>query len=145
MSSSDKKEEGCAYCDEGELLDAFGIKIAQLPASKLVLFKEQSHRGRLIVASTHHVSEIVDLSESERKAFVDDIVHVADAMHKALHPDKINYGAYGDGGHHLHCHLCPKYADDSFEWGSVFAMNPDRVHLDEDGYRDLAKLIVDNL
>ncbi|MEQ6117640.1 hypothetical protein ABKP88_08420 [Bifidobacterium bifidum] len=53
------EKEPCAYCDGGGLLDAFGIAIAELPASKLVLFKEQSHKGRVIVASKHHVSEIV--------------------------------------------------------------------------------------
>ena len=63
----------CAYCDEGKLLDAFGIKICELPASKVYLFKEQSHRGRCIVASKFHVSEIVELSPDERHAFMDDV------------------------------------------------------------------------
>ena len=35
----------------------------------------------------------------------------------------MNYGAYGDTGHHLHFHLVPKYKDD-FEWNGVFLMNP---------------------
>ena len=134
----------CAYCDEGEALDAFGIIIAELPASKLVLFKEQSHKGRVIVASKHHVSEIVDLSDEEREAFLSDVNHVAKALHAAFHPDKINYGAYGDDGHHLHFHLCPKYRD-GFEWKTVFAMNPDRVHLDESQYQELAKAIIQHL
>ena len=41
----------CGYCAEGEYLAAFGIKICELDATKLYLFKEQSHRGRVIVAS----------------------------------------------------------------------------------------------
>ena len=135
----------CAYCDEGEALDAFGIKIAELPASKVVLFKEQSHKGRLIVASKHHVSEIVELTEAERNAFFADVNHVAEALHAAFHPDKINYGAYGDGGHHLHFHLCPKYADDSFEWGTVFQMNPNRKHLTDAEYQELAEAITAKL
>ena len=32
-------------------------------------------------------------------------------MHELFHPDKVNYGAYGDTGHHLHFHLVPKYKD----------------------------------
>lgn len=139
------EKEGCPYCDEGKLLDAFGVKIAELPASKIVLFREQSHHGRLIVASKSHVSEVVDLNEQERSAYIQDIVHVASVMHEVLGPDKINYGAYGDGGCHLHFHLCPKYADDSFEWGKVFAMNPDRIYLDDSRYRNLAKRITDKL
>jgi len=45
----------CAYCDEDEKLDAFGIRIRELPASKVYLFREQSHFGRVIVASKRHV------------------------------------------------------------------------------------------
>lgn len=137
--------ESCAYCDEGAALDTFGIKIAELPASKLVLFKEQSHKGRVIVASNHHVSEMVDLSEEERNAFIADVNLVAKALHAAFAPDKVNYGAYGDTGHHLHMHLVPKYANDSFEWGTTFAMNPDRVYFDQNQYKEIADVIIANL
>ena len=60
----------CAYCAEGKLVEAFGIKIGELPASKVYLFKEQSHKGRCIVASKFHVSELIDLSEADRNAFM---------------------------------------------------------------------------
>ena len=65
--------ENCAYCAEGALVEKFGIKIAELPASKVYLFKEQSHRGRVIVASKRHVSEVIDLDRRERQAFMDDV------------------------------------------------------------------------
>ena len=38
-------DSNCSYCAEGKLLDAFGIKIGELPMSKVILFKEQSHRA----------------------------------------------------------------------------------------------------
>ena len=38
------KDQNCAYCMEGELVAAFGIKICELESSKVYLFKEQSHR-----------------------------------------------------------------------------------------------------
>ena len=64
----------------------------------------------------------------ERAAYMEDINHVAEAIHKAFHPQKVNYGAYGDTGHHLHFHLVPKYKDE-YEWGGVFAMNPQQRYL----------------
>lgn len=100
---------GCAYCDEGKLLDEFGIKIMELPASKVYLFREQTHKGRVIVAHKDHVGELVDLTEDDRNAYMADVVRVATALHKAFRPDKVNYDAYGDTGHHLHFHLVPKY------------------------------------
>ena len=135
------RDENCAYCAEGALVDKFGIKILELKASKVYLFKEQSHLGRVIVASRHHVSEIVDLPRRERQDFLEDVNRVAEALHKLFKPKKVNYGAYGDTGCHLHFHLVPKYADDEFEWGGVFAMNPQRKFLSEAEYASLVAKI----
>ena len=129
--------ENCAYCVEGELVEKFGIKIAELPASKVYLFKEQSHRGRVVVASKRHVSEMIDLDRRERQAFMDDVAKVASALRAVFSPQKIDYGAYGDTCGHLHFHLVPKYADDPFEWNGTFAMNPERTYLSEPEYVDL--------
>lgn len=59
------KDPNCGYCTRGELLDAFGIVICELSVSTLILFKEQSHPGRCIVAYKDHVSEIVNLTDEE--------------------------------------------------------------------------------
>jgi len=139
------KDDTCAYCAEGELVDKFGIKVLELAASKVYLFREQSHRGRVIVASRHHVSEMIDLDRRERQAFLDDVARVAAALRKLFRPEKINYGAYGDTGCHLHFHLVPKYAADPFEWGGVFEMNPQRTFLSEAEYADLAAKIAAEL
>ncbi|MBR0196850.1 MAG: HIT family protein [Kiritimatiellae bacterium] len=132
-----EEKKTCGYCAEGEYLAAYGIKICELAASKLYLFKEQSHPGRVIVASKLHVSEITALSDEERNVFFADINRVANAIHKVFSPTKINYGAYGDTGHHLHFHLVPKYSDDEFEWGGVFAMNPKRKFLSDAEYAEM--------
>ena len=118
----------------GELLDKFGIVICDLSVSTLILFKEQSHPGRCIVAYKDHVSEIVNISKADRDAFFDDVDRAAKAIHAAFHPDKLNYGAYGDTGCHLHMHLVPKYKD-QYEWGGVFEMNPGKVLLSDEEYQ----------
>lgn len=118
------------------MLAGFGIEICELSVSTLILFKEQSHPGRCIVAYKDHVSEIVDISEEERNAFFADVNRAAKAIHKAFHPDKVNYGAYGDTGCHLHMHLVPKYKD-GYEWGGVFEMNPGRTLLTDAEYQEM--------
>ena len=135
------KDECCAYCEEGELVGKFGIKIVELAASKVYLFREQSHRGRVIVASKRHVSELVDLERRERQAFMDDVAQVSSALHKLFTPEKVNYGAYGDTCGHLHFHLVPKYAAYAFEWGTPFAMDPKRNYLSDAEYADLVATI----
>ncbi len=129
-------DENCSYCAEGELVAQFGIKICELPESKVYLFKEQSHKGRVIVAHKKHVSEMVELTAEERAAYFEDVNHVAEAIHKAFAPAKVNYGAYGDTGHHLHFHLVPKYTDE-YEWGGVFAMNPKEKFLSDAEYDEI--------
>ena len=138
------KDSNCGYCMRGELLDAFGIYICDLSVSTLILFKEQSHPGRCIVAYKDHVSEIVNISEEERNAFFADVKRAAKAIHAALHPDKVNYGAYGDTGCHLHFHLGPKYRDE-FEWGGVCAMNPGKTYLSDAEYAEMIEKIKANL
>ena len=133
-------DPNCSYCAEGALLDAFGIKICDLPASKLYLFKEQSHKGRVIVASKFHVSEMINLSDADRHAFLDDVCRVAKALHAAFQPKKVNYGAYGDTGCHLHFHLVPKY-EGEFEYGGTFEMNPKRKTLAPEEYDALIAAI----
>ena len=134
------KDPNCGYCMRGEVLDAFGIYICDLSVSSLILFKEQSHPGRCIVAYKDHVSELVDISEADRTAFFADVARAARAIHAAFHPDKVNDGAYGDGGCHLHFHLVPKYKD-QFEWGGVFQMNPGQTYLSQEEYAGMIEKI----
>ena len=134
------KDSHCAYCMRGELLDAFGIVICELSVSTLILFKEQSHPGRCIVAYKDHVSELVDISDEERDAFFADVARAAKAIHAAFKPDKVNYGAYGDTGCHLHMHLVPKYRD-QYEWGGVFEMNPGKTLLTDAQYAEMIEKI----
>ena len=138
------KDCNCGYCVGGEPLAKFGIKICDLQVSQLILFKEQSHPGRVIVAYKDHISELVDITPEDRAAYFEDVARAAKAVHKAFHPDKINYGAYGDGGCHLHFHLVPKYKD-QFEWGTPFAMNPGRVTLSEEEYAETIEKIKEAL
>jgi len=135
------KDMSCAYCAGGDLVEKFAIKICELGASVVYLFKEQSHLGRVIVASRRHVSEIVDLPLRERQAFLDDVAAVSQALHRVFNPKKVNYGAYGDTGCHLHFHLVPKYENDPFEWGGVFAMDPRRTYLSGEEYGELVAKI----
>ena len=136
--------QNCGYCQGGELLAKFGIKICDLDVSQLILFKEQSKPGRVIVAYKDHVSEIVDISEDERNRFFADVTRTAKALHAAFHPKKVNYGAYGDTGCHLHFHLVPKY-EGGDEYGGVFQMNPDKVYLTDAEYEEMIEKIKANL
>lgn len=138
------KDSNCGYCMRGEILEKFGIFICELEVSSLILFKEQSKPGRCIVAYKDHVSEIVDISDEERNKFFADVNRAAKAIHAVFHPDKLNYGAYGDTGCHLHFHLVPKYEGQD-EWGGIFQMNPGKIYLSDAEYAEMIEKIKANL
>ncbi|MCR5477753.1 MAG: HIT family protein [Lachnospiraceae bacterium] len=133
----EENHQDCSYCAEGKLLAAFGVKICELPMSKVILFKEQSHKGRVIVACKRHVDDLTDLTAQERAQFTEDLNRVAEVVHEIFQPDKVNFGAYGDTMHHMHVHVVPKYRD-GYEWGGVFAMNP---HENEPSEAELDRLV----
>lgn len=131
-------DQNCAYCMKGDLVAKFGYFCCEMESSNVYIFKEQSHPGRVIVAHKKHVSEITELTDEERNQFFKDINTVSNAIHKVFNPDKVNYGAYGDTGHHLHFHLVPKYKDE-FEWNGVFLMNPGLKVVSDDECEKIAK------
>ena len=59
------KDPNCAYCVEGELLAKFGYPCCEMKTGKLYVFKEQSKRGRVILAHKKHVSELIELMKRE--------------------------------------------------------------------------------
>ena len=131
------KNPNCAYCMQGELVAAFGYPVCEMESGVLYLFREQSHPGRCILAHKKHVSELIDISGDERDQFFADVARASRAIHQAFRPDKVNYGAYGDTGCHLHMHLVPKYKD-GFEWGTTFEMNPAKQMLSDEACEELA-------
>ena len=76
---SDPKE--CLYCQNNETLHNLMIEIAQLSVSRVFLFKEQTYRGRCLVAYKDHVNDLNELSDEERNAFMADVVRVQWTRH----------------------------------------------------------------
>lgn len=109
-------DQNCAYCMEGDLVAAFGIKICELPSSKVYLFKEQSHKGRVIVAHKKHVSEITELTAEERAAYIEDINPCCRGTAQGIPSAESELRRLWRYRHHLHFHLVPKYTDE-YEWG----------------------------
>lgn len=128
---SDPKD--CLYCTNNETLHNLMFEIGKLSVSRVFLFKEQTYRGRCLVAYDGHVNDLYELSDEERNAFMSDVTKVTKAMDKVFNPEKINYGAYSDKLSHLHFHLAPKYVDGP-DYGGTFVMNPGKVYLSQEEY-----------
>jgi diadenosine tetraphosphate (Ap4A) HIT family hydrolase len=138
------KENTCFYCEKDKRLNDLMIEICELNVSTVYLFKEQSYKGRCIVAYNHHVNELFELEDKELELYMKDVKKVAAAIKKAFSPDKINYGAYSDKLPHLHFHIVPKYQD-GHTWGGTFEMNPGKVLLSDEEYTEIITAIKKNL
>lgn len=136
--NSDPKE--CLYCQNNETLHNLMIEVAELSVSRLFIFKEQTYRGRCLVAYKDHTDDLNLLTDDDRNAFMADVARVTRAMQKVFNPAKINYGAYSDTLSHLHFHLIPKYVGGP-DFGGVFRMNPQKVYLTDKEYDDMAEAL----
>ncbi len=138
-------DNDCFYCVKDKRLTDIMIEICKLGSSTLYLFKEQTYKGRCVVAYNDHKSEIFELNDEERSLFMKDVARAAGALNKAFSPDKMNYGAYADTMTHLHFHLVPKYKDGP-TWGGTFEMSPkNKVLLKDEEYKQLIDKIKENL
>jgi diadenosine tetraphosphate (Ap4A) HIT family hydrolase len=116
------------------------IKICDLEVSEVLLFKEQTYKGRCIVAYKDHEVDLHDLSEEDRNAFMRDVTKTANAVEELYQPTKMNYGSFGDSITHLHIHVVPKYKD-GHNFGSMFEMNRQKEYLSDDEYKVMIESI----
>lgn len=135
---SDPKD--CLYCQNNETLKDLMVEVAKLNVSRVFIFKEQTYKGRCLVAYNGHVDDLNVLSDEERNAFMADVARVTRAMKRVFNPEKINYGAYSDTLQHLHFHLVPKYVGGP-DFGGVFRMNPKEVYLTDEEYASMAETL----
>jgi diadenosine tetraphosphate (Ap4A) HIT family hydrolase len=136
--------QNCLYCQNKAKLDELMIKIADLEVSTLYLFKEQSHRGRCVVAYKDHIGQQFEIPEADWIKFMLDTRRVAIAIDKAFHPTKVNFGAYSDTLKHAHWHIVPKY-EGEFEFGGTFEMNPQKTYLSSEEYASIIDKIKQEL
>ncbi|MFC4672367.1 HIT family protein [Dysgonomonas termitidis] len=126
----------CLYCNKNQIQHDLMIEICKLNVSTVYLFREQTYRGRCIVAYKDHAKELYELDNDALLSYMQDVNKVAKALKDIFTPVKINYGAYSDKLPHLHIHLVPKYTDGP-DFGSTFTMNPQKVYLSDEEYMDM--------
>lgn len=126
----------CLYCNKNQAQKDLMIEVCDLQASTVFLFKEQTYHGRCIVAYKDHATELYELEDEVLLAYMEDVNKVAKGLKELFNPVKVNYGAYSDKLPHLHFHLVPKYTDGP-DFGGTFTMNPQKVYLSDEEYKEM--------
>ena len=119
------KAENCKYCSKAA--DTMEL-VADLETSSLYIAKDQTYKGRCILALNDHKKELFQLGPEELQAFSRDMARAAKALYEVFKPGKINYAAFGDTYPHVHFHLVPKY-EGGKSWGVPFELPPSSTNI----------------
>lgn len=82
---------------------------------------EADFPGFVRVIWNGHVSEMTELSSSERDELMRIVFKVEDTVRRIMQPKKINLAALGNMVPHIHWHIIPRYEDDATFPGSVWS------------------------
>lgn len=135
--------KGCYYCDRDEGFRELLFEVCELRASRVFLCKDQTLAGRCTIMYKEHYEEIFEIPKADRDLYMDDVCLLAETINELFHPDKINYGIYGDECRHVHYTICPKYRG-KLGWGKPFVLFPDpseRIYLTDEEYKERINLL----
>ncbi len=104
----------CLLCDKLDHLEKLPDEdiVWQFPHSVAFLGPWQFYTGYCVLVARAHAVELHDLPLDGRRAFLDEMCLLAEAIANAFTPRKLNYEALGNQVAHLHWHLFPRRQDD---------------------------------
>ena len=122
----------CPFCWKIETVEEFGASelVWRFPHSVALLGTWQFYQGYCILVSRRHAVELNDLPDEERRAYLDEMCQLAQAIQTGYRPHKLNYELLGNQVRHLHWHLFPRYLDDPDRMRAVW-MAVERATIDE--------------
>jgi diadenosine tetraphosphate (Ap4A) HIT family hydrolase len=86
--------------------------VGEFPHSVALLGPWQYYHGYCILVARRHATELSELDDAERRAYLDEMCLLARAIEACFHPHKLNYELLGNQVPHLHWHLFPRYRPD---------------------------------
>ncbi len=133
---------GCPMCPDSSEADV----VADLPSGRAHLQNDADYRGYCILVFRRHAVELHDLTETERRMWIDDISRIGRAVSEECLPDKLNVTMLGNMVPHLHCHIMPRYSGDP-DWGHppAYKRPDDRRQLPADEYEGLRMKLTEAL
>ena len=102
----------CPMCPDSSESDV----IATLPSGKVHLQNDADYLGYCILIFKRHAVELCDLAQDERAQFMEDLSKISEAVLAHCKPAKLNTSMLGNMVPHLHCHIMPRYPENS-DWG----------------------------
>lgn len=107
-------EADCPFCEKLARLDRLAEDelVWRFPRSVALLGPWQRYHGYCVLVARRHARELFDLPGEERRGYLEEMCLLAEAIHRAFAPHKLNYELLGNQVPHPHWHLFPRSADD---------------------------------
>jgi diadenosine tetraphosphate (Ap4A) HIT family hydrolase len=104
----------CPFCNQlARLPDLPGDQlVGQFVHSVVILGPWQYFHGYCLLVARRHATELNQLPDAERRAYLDEMCVLAQAITDCFHPHKLNYELLGNQVPHLHWHVFPRYRHD---------------------------------
>ena len=103
-------DPSCPFCAKLADLDSIPDEevVWRVPHSIALLGPWPCYRGYCILVSRRHATELNRLPVDERRAYLEEMCLLADAVETSFKPDKLNYELLGNQVPHLHWHVFPR-------------------------------------
>lgn len=106
-------------------LDADSHPVVSLALSEVRLMDDANYPWLLLVPRAPAVRELIDLSETEQRVLLEEIVRASRVLQAEFRPHKLNVAALGNVVAQLHVHVIARQLDDPAwpgpVWGRVEA------------------------
>lgn len=94
--------------------------VAELETGYVVIGDHQYFNGYTLFLCKQHETELHFLDENYKIKFLTEMSMVAEAVHSAFKPEKLNYELLGNGDTHIHWHIFPRRENDTPVKGPVW-------------------------
>lgn len=109
-----QSDHPCLVCDRLSQVNA-GVNpsfVLSMEMGVAVIGDFQFFPGYALLLCKSHVTELHQLSWNDRTTYLQEVSILAEAVHRAFSPRKINIEMLGNTEPHLHCHVFPRYEND---------------------------------
>lgn len=102
--------EDCLICSRINMIKEGTNKyfVAELETGYVVMGDHQYFEGYTLFLGKEHKRELHELDGGYKQKFLVEMSLVAEAVHHAFKPHKLNYELLGNGDSHMHWHIFPR-------------------------------------
>ena len=111
-----------------ERLEADTYALGDLPLCRVLLMDDARYPWLILVPRRADVTEIIDLSVSDRALLIEEIASAQRALNTVTRPDKLNVGALGNVVKQLHVHVIARFTSDPAGTGPVCGVGERRPY-----------------